>query len=163
MTTVEEAVTALRSIDLQSLQSEVDNLRAIKTWAMNRLGVDYQPGDRVTIISPEPSEIGGGWEHYREALAPGQTGIAGSITFNQFSKRWQVLVGMDRAWSIHAEGWGDGARTVRHWRGVASEAPAGYELYDKWEQRYPNGQVKHFSMAVEWLAKAPAQTLGGAA
>lgn len=155
MSAIEATVDALKSLNLQALKSEVDNLRAIKEWALAQLKVDYRPGDRVVITSARPSEAGGGWHHYREALAPGQTGIAGEITFNSFSNCWQVLVGLDRTWSVHERGWGDTAGLIRYWNGPADETPEGYEpprAYD--QERHPDGKVKHFAMKVEWLAKA---------
>lgn len=160
MTAFDDTVTALQSLDLQALRYEVETLRAIKAWAMDRLGVDYQPGDRVVIAAADPSDVASsprsGWHHYREALAPGQSGIAGEITFNSHSNRWQVLIGLDRAWSVHTDGWGDAARTRRCWRGPVDETPEGYTPPSRYDQeRHPGGRVKHFAMDVSWLAKAP--------
>lgn len=153
MSAVEDTVAALRSLNLQALQSEVDNLRAIKDWAMTQLGVDYKPGDRVVIVSSAPSSVerGSGWYHYREALEPGQTGTAGEITFNSSRKCWQVLVGMDRAWSVSTETF---RPPTRYWSGPASETPDGYVAPSKFDQeRYPEGKVKWFAMKVEWVAR----------
>ncbi|MGW2398696.1 hypothetical protein ACWCYY_19300 [Kitasatospora sp. NPDC001664] len=72
-------------------------LRAINQWALDQLGASYEPGDRVVITSPRPSDGGGGWAHYAEALGIEQTRITGESTFNTHSKRWQVLVGIDRS------------------------------------------------------------------
>lgn len=155
MSAADETVAALRSINLQALAAEVENLRAIKAWAMARLDIDYRPGDRVVIVSSAPSEAGGGWKHYREALAVGQTGIVGEIEFDAYRNRWGVLVGMDRTWSVREHGWGAGVRLVRHWNGPVDETPDGYESPSAYNQeRHPGGRVKHFYMDVEWLAKA---------
>jgi hypothetical protein len=159
VTSIDDTLVALQGLNLQQLRYEVETLRATKVWAMTQLGVDYQPGDRVTITSPDPAwqadDRNSGWHPYRESLAVGQTGIAGEITFNASRDRWQTLVGLDRAWSISTNGWGGSARLVRHWRGPAREAPDGYELYDGWEQRHPEGQVKWFAMDARWVALAP--------
>lgn len=150
MAALADAVTALKSLNLQQLQAEIDTLHAIRDWAMAQLGIDYEPGDRVVIDSDRPSELGGGWHHYREALAPGQTGIAGEISFNTHSKRWQVLVGMDRSWSVHDEDFGPARR---YWNGPASEAPEGYTPC-----KGEAGTVKHFFMDVQWVSKAATHT-----
>lgn len=156
MPAFDDALAALEGIDLQELRAEVGNLRAVKEWALDQIAVDFQPGDRVVITSPEPSKTGGGWDHYREALAPGQTGIAGEITFNAYAKRWQCTVGMDRTWSVHPavlHGSRDGL--IRHWNGPVRELPEGFEPQPAFHQeRYPDGKVKHFGMDVRWLAKA---------
>lgn len=155
MTAVEDTVAAIKGLDLQALQSEVNELRAIREWALAQLDVDFTTGDRVVITSLRPSQVGGGWEVYREALAVGQTGIAGKIYFNQNSKRWQVLVGMDRAWSVHESGRFDDPKMTRYWRGPASETPEGFEPPSEYDQqRHPEGRVKHFALDVTWLAMA---------
>lgn len=141
----------LVALDLRELKSEVDNLRAIKTWALANLGIDYTAGDRVRIVSPEPSSRGDGWACYSEALAVGQTGIAGEITFNRWAKtpHWDVLVGMDRCWSTHERDWGD-RQTVRYWRGPAAEVPPGFTVPDGYP---PEGRAKWFSMRLSWVTK----------
>lgn len=156
MTALDEALDAINSINLQNLRSEIDNLRAIKAWALQQLGVDYQPGDRVVIVDDYPSSVGKGhgWYHYREALAPGQTGIAGEIFFNATHGIWQVDVGMDRTWSVSEE-W-NGAK-IRYWNGPAAETPDGYVPPTKFDQeRHPDGKVKHFFMEISRVAKADA-------
>ena len=144
----------LMAVDLGELKSEVKNLRAIKAWAIESLGVDYTTGDRVEIISPKPSESTGGWAAYSEALAVGRTGEAGEISFNCFANRWDVHLHMDRAWSTSS--WGDGERIVRYWKGPADETPQWFEppsVFD--QQRYPDGKIKIFAMPVTWLRKVP--------
>jgi hypothetical protein len=163
VTDLDEALAALAKINQQGLRAEIDNLRAIKTWALAQLGVDFKPGDRVVITSHEPSTTGGGWHHYREALAPGQTGIAGEITFNAHANRWQCLVGMDRSWSVHERQTFPPAADpiiTRYWNGPADETPDGYEppnAYDR--EPHPIGKIKHFAMDVRWIAPAAAAGL----
>ncbi|MGW2920351.1 hypothetical protein ACWDBF_21170 [Streptomyces angustmyceticus] len=149
MTTLDEILAALGDIDPQSLRSEVAQLRAIEAWAMRQLDVDYKIGDRVRIDSPYPAQAGGGWEHYREALAPGRTGMVEEINFNRFRDRWYALVAMDRTWSVHHDETG----TTRYWNGPASETPEGYTPPSKYDQQlHPDGKIKRFSMDVTWLA-----------
>lgn len=132
------------------LRYELRTLRAIRAWAIEQLGLDYEPGDRVVICSPEPSTRGGGWTHYSEALAIGQTGIATKIEFSLSSNAWYVTVGMDRAWSVSD----NGEKVTRHWRGPADLTPEGFEPPSEFDQEYyPNGQVKHFYMKTAWVKK----------
>jgi len=153
----DDTLAALEGISLQRLRAEVYNLRAIKAWALDQLAVDFKPGDRVTITSPKPSETGGGWSHYREALAPGRTGSAGEITFNEHANRWQCLVGMDRTWSVHCEErYGAPDTYTRYWFGPVGETPDGHEPPSGYDQeRHPEGQIKYFAMDVAWLASTP--------
>ncbi len=157
MTRLDDAVDALAAADVQAIRYEVKNLRAIKTWAIEHLGLDYAPGDRVAIVSPKPASIGRGWHPYREALAPGQTGIAGEIAFNELYGYWYVEVGMDRAWSV------SGLDDARYWHGPADETPAGFEPPSDYDQkRHPNGRVEVFALRVEWVANAQPIGLGEA-
>lgn len=153
MTAFDSALDALKSIDMHALRSEVDNLRAIKAWAVQQLAIDYKPGDRVRIVSEDPADtkLGHGWYHYREALAPGQTGIVGEIFFNAAHGVWQVDVGMDRTWSVHDHG----GKQIRYWNGPADETPDGYVPPTDFDQeRHPHGRVKHFFLLVDEVARA---------
>jgi len=157
VTEFDDLLDKLASVNTQTLRYEVEKLRAIKTWALDHLGIDYKPGDTVVITSPKPSQVGGGWDRYREALAPGQTGTAGEITFNPHGKRWQCTVVMTRTWTVNEQrdGLGHLRETTRRWKGPADETPDGFEPpspYDR--QRYPDGEPVHFFMDVTWLAKA---------
>lgn len=144
MSALTKVLEHLTSLDVQSLKSEVEDMRAIREWALASLGLGYQTGDRVQIVSPMPSQTGGGWACYSEALSVGQTGVAGGISFNRFASGWYVLVGMDRSWSTH-----DRSRSVlRFWNGPADECPEGYELPSGYP---PEGKVKNFSMPVDWV------------
>lgn len=143
-----KAVEHLKMLDLQGLKSEIEDLLAIREWALANLGIDYATGDRVQIVSPKPSQTGGGWACYAEALAVGQTGVAGEISFSRFARSgWYVLVGMDRSWSTHEDRNGP----TRMWNGPAAEVPAGHTLPGGYP---PEGRTKNFSMPVDWVRKA---------
>lgn len=147
MSYINDMIEALDSTRIGDLRSELKNLQAIKAWSIGQLGLDCQPGDRVTIVSEQPSSTGRGWAAYSEALALGQTGIAGEITFNEYANRWQVDVGLDRCWSTHDD--------RRYWKGPAELTPEGFIPPDDYDQKtWPNGRVKHFSMDVSWVRKA---------
>jgi hypothetical protein len=145
-------IDELVKFDLWEVKRDVDRLREIEKWAIASLGLDYKPGDRVEIIHPRPSQSTHGWFAYREALAVGQTGIAGEISFNQYSHggrgAWHVLVGLDRCWSVDKRG--DG-QIVRYWRGPAAEVPEGFTVVPYYP---PEGKIKWFSLAVSWVQKA---------
>lgn len=146
MSALVETVEHLKAIDMQALKSELEDLHAIREWALASLRIDYRTGDRVEIVSPYPSNTGKGWACYSEALAVGQTGVAGGISFNRFAKGWYVLVGMDRSWSTH-ERWN--RPPERFWNGPADECPEGYTLPGGYP---PEGKVKYFSMPVAWVS-----------
>lgn len=150
--TITDTRTALDH--LRGLADEVEDLRALKEWAERNLGIDYTTGDRVTIVSPEPSRRSDGWKRYREALAPGQTGIAGEITFNRYAGEWYVLVMMDRCWSVHERGMGEPA-DVRYWYGPADERPQGYH------PAHEMNRTKNFAMRIGWVRKATTDTTEG--
>lgn len=150
MSALTQQLEHLSTLDVIGLKSEVENLRAIKEWALRSLGIDYETGDRVQIVSPEPSSRGGGWACYSEALSQGQSGVAGAISFNQFSGHWYVLVGLDRGWSTSTRGYGATLRTERYWWGPADQMPEGYERY---AFDPPEGKVKYFALRVDWVAK----------
>lgn len=144
-----DTLTDLLAVDLHQLKTDVDRLRAIEKWARDSLNLDYATGDRVQIISERPSQNTHGWACYVEALAVGQTGIAGSISFNSYHGRWDVLVGMDRCWSVHKRGWPE--QVYRSWCGPASEAPEGFEVPLYYP---PEGKTKWFGMPVSWVRRA---------
>jgi hypothetical protein len=147
----DDLLALLTPSNVQRICSDLERLRAIEQWALDSLRLDHKPGDRVVITSPEPSNVGEGWHQYREALAPGQTGIAQEIRFNRYCNCWQVLVGLDRSWSVHTES----DRTTRYWNGPASETPDGHTPPSAFDQEHhPNGRTKHFAMNVRWVRKA---------
>lgn len=152
MTAADSALDAITAIDTHTIRAEIENLRAIRDWALRQLNLDYQPGDRVVITSTAPSGQRGGWARYSEALAPGQTGIAREIEYNQYNGAWQVLVGMDRTWSTSKH---DDGTVTRHWNGPTDETPEGFEPPSPFNQEHhPDGRVKHFAMDVSWVRKA---------
>lgn len=141
----------LVALDLAELKREHTYLTQVRDWARASLGLDYTTGDRVEIINPKPSQSKDGWRCYAEALAIGQSGIAGDISFNSYANGWYVLVGMDRTWSTHTTGLGE--ITGRYWNGPPSETPEGFKpAYDR--DKHPEGKVKHFSMPVSWVRSA---------
>lgn len=157
---LDEVVDAIKAFDLQALSREYKTLIGIRDWALRNLGLDYQQGDRVVITDPAPSMRGGGWDAYREALSPGQTGIAGEVTFDETRGTWYVLVGMDRSWSVHERG-GFERACVRYWKGPAAETPEGFEAPGTYDQeRYPDGRTKHFYMHVDWVVRAASDKPG---
>jgi hypothetical protein len=97
MTELDKALDALTGIRIQDLRSEVDNLRAVRDWAVQQLRLDYRPGDEVVIVSDRPSstKAGSGWYPFRMELAEGQTGIAGDVFFNASHAKWQVEVAIE--------------------------------------------------------------------
>lgn len=150
MSQLDDLLKAIDTTRSGDLRHEIENLRAIKAWAIQQTGIDYEPGDRVVIVSSRPSTTGRGWHHYREALAVGRTGVAGEITFSDFHDRWYVLVGMDRAWSVHD---GPGG-AIRYWKGPAELTPEGFTPPSKHDQEHhPDGQTQHFSMPLDWVKK----------
>lgn len=143
----------LVALDVRQLKAEFDQLQAIREWALDNLGLDYVAGDRVEICHPRPSQSTDGWKCYAEALAVGQTGIAGEISFNSHAKAWCVLIGMDRTWSTHEQGSWREQTVVRYWNGPLAEMPEGHlPTYDL--DKYPEGKTKHFFMRVDWVRKA---------
>jgi len=145
-------IDTLVALDMRALKHELDNLRAIRDWAIANLGLDYTAGDRVVIDSVKPSRVGGGWTAYAEALVIGQTGVAGEIKFNAARWTWQVTVTMDRAWAtsrLHSDG-----KVTRFWCGPVGEIPEGYEPPSRYDQEhYPDGRGKNFMMDVTWVRR----------
>ena len=130
------------------LKYELETLQAIRQWAIDQLGLDYEEGDRVMIIHPRPSQVGGGWAHWSEALEIGQTGIAGELKFDKRKGEWYLIVGMDRAWSV------SDFSGKRYWHGPAHLTPEGYEPPSKHDQEHhPDGQTQWFHMDPSWIQK----------
>lgn len=141
-----QAVNTITSVD-----EELRHLRSIAEWARRSLGLGYDTGDRVVIVSHEPAHVGGGWSKYREALAKGATAIAGEIRFNEHRGIWQVAVMLDREWSV--SDWN--GRTVRYWRGPVADTPDGYEPPSKYDQEnHPDGKRHWFHLAASEVRSA---------
>lgn len=142
-----------------NLKYEIETLYGIKDWALRNLGIDYKEGDRVKIVSDEPSSVdrNSGWYQYREALAVGRTGRAGAISYSAYNKLWHVYFITDTAWSVHEEMlWnGEASNVRRYWKGKYEDTPDGMTPpgdYDR--EHHPDGKEKLFSMRLDWLAKA---------
>ena len=119
-------VHTLRSLErtpFGDLRREVENLEAIREWAIRR-AASYGVGDRVQIVAPIPFGTPGnrnGWWPYREALAIGATGAAGEFWFiNSDKQKWCVDFCPDRAWTYHED------TGVRRWKGPEGQRPEGY-------------------------------------
>lgn len=159
-----KAFRDLRGQPLNDVLYEIEKLKAIKKWAIKQLGLDYAPGDRVQIVDPPSIRRDSGWWRYREALAAGQTGIAGEVWFSTDSGRWYVDLSMDRTWSVSEEdGYaGQPVKVTRYWNGPASETPEGYRPPSKFDQeRHPGGKIKIFMMRADRLSKVPDFDLSG--
>jgi hypothetical protein len=140
-------------IDMSRFKEEVSYLRAVEAWARASLRLDFTEGDRIEIVDPTPSRNEDGWHAYREALAVGQTGIAGEIKFNQYSKNgkggWQVLFMHDHCWSVHAKNALHPERDLtRYWSGPADQIPDGYTPASRMNR------TKNFMFPVEWVRRA---------
>jgi hypothetical protein len=144
-----DALEILANIDLQKLKEELFRLRELERWARGNLPIDYKEGDRVEIISPKPSvhNSGSGWYIYREALAIGQTGIAGEIKFSPYGTHpgWYVLFQHDHCWSVHER---FNAPLKRIWDGPSDEVPEGYT------PSYKMDRTKNFMFDISWVRKA---------
>lgn len=89
---IDKLVSAIGDIPLNKVREEIGNLREIRKWAVANLGLDYSEGDEVTVISPEPYLVGGGWDPYKNALRTGRKGTVLGIEFNPTSGKWTANV-----------------------------------------------------------------------
>lgn len=140
---------------VSEMGKELQHLRKVEAWALRNLGIDYEVGDRVTLVGTIDFEEAYGWAHYRECLVPGATGVITEIQFNEFSNAgkgaWQAAFMPDREWSIGE--WGGKVR--RYWNGKAEDTPPGYEPPSKFDQEtYPEGRHHHFWMGLRMFKKA---------
>jgi len=92
MSEIDRLLKAVTSLKLDEIRSELNDLRAVQSWAIDQIGIDYSVGDEVTIISEEPQVVGGGWERHRNDLRVGNKGIVQALTFNQTSSKWVANV-----------------------------------------------------------------------
>jgi hypothetical protein len=140
-----EGIAALHHLDLAAMQSELTDLLAIKRWAVASLRLGYGEGDRVEIISPEPSleaqDRASGWYPYREAFGVGQSGVVREIYFNPVANQWVARVALDRCWSVSGDGLGKPFK--RHWHGTKETCPTGF-LWHREED-------KSFAFNVRWV------------
>lgn len=138
----------IASVETGKIRYEVENLRKIKVWALDHLGVDYRAGDHVKIVQPIPTD-NDGWHASREALHVGARGVVREIDFNGSWGYWQALFVPDREWTVSE--WGSGTR--RYWHGPAIETPDGFQPPTKYDQEHhPEGTRHSYAFRVEWLA-----------
>lgn len=151
MTTVDEILDTISGIDTQKLRYEIQNLRAIREWALKQTGMDFVEGDRVVIAEDLDIKPDSGWWHYRETLAKGQTGIVKQIGFNDWHSYWYASFVPDQEWAITS--WPTDA-VLRYWHGPREATPEGYNPPSDYEaEHYPEGRKHTFSMNVKRLRK----------
>lgn len=151
MKSVDEVLEFMCRIDTSSIAYELKKLRAIRAWAMRRLGVDYVVGDRVAIAKVVVSGSSSGWWPYREALAPGALAVVQDIDYNTLLDEWDVAIQLDREWSVHER---HGGGTVRFWNGAFRDTPEGMEPPSKYDrENSPEGRRHAFTMRVTDIRK----------
>lgn len=152
-----------RLSNTSTFRYEVEKLRAIRSWAIEQLDVDYVAGDRVVIkddyFVPKTFADGTahGWWGYRECLVPGAIAIVEKIDFNDYHKYWYANIILDQEWSISEFPW-DAAKypdgVKRYWKGPLAETPTGFEppsLYD--QEQYPEGRKHTWAFEAQDLSK----------
>lgn len=150
MSNLDDFLAVLDSTRPHELRAELKTLQGIRSWAIEQLGLDYEVGDRVTIVNPRPSQTMGGWTHYREALAVGQTGIVARFGFDVHKKEWYIIVDLDRSWSLSEGPQGE----KRYWNGPAHLTPEGFEPPSRYDrEHYPEGKIKSFYMNPYWVTR----------
>jgi hypothetical protein len=115
---IRDAIKSLTTVDLVR---EVENLQAIREWAITQLGI--AEGDHVQIVKPINAE--GGWKPYRECLHVGAEGVATRVHF--YDGSWRVEFMPDREWTYH-ETFPGQTGPVRLWHGPVSTCPAGMQV-----------------------------------
>lgn len=144
-TEIDKIFDFLGAVNLSPAIREISELEAIKEWAIDSLGLDYAPGDRVRICSEVPwetaDERNSGWYPYRYSLTRGREGIAGDIKFSAYHKKWGLNVGLDRCMSITDPPFND-----KHWYGPEEDTPDGFEFIRE--------EIHWFHMNVHWVQKA---------
>ena len=153
-----DLITCLSALNFQDFQYELKKLRALREWAFERAGINYEEGDKVRlndeffVSSKNRDGSPNGWWHYRECLAGGALGTAVRIDFSPYQMAWYTDFRPDREWSVSQERNG----TVRRWHGPAADTPAGYEPPSTFDQEhYPDGRKHIFSMRAEQISKLP--------
>lgn len=153
-------IDAFKGQPIRSALYEIEKLREIRDWAIKSLGLDYQPGDRVQIVTPPDIGKNSGWRGYEEVLAAGRTGTAGEIHFVR--DQWYCDLHVDRGWSCSERQVPDtlipgrwNTVTDRYWWGPADETPPGMKPPSRFDQdRHPEGRVKIFMLRALSLAHA---------
>jgi hypothetical protein len=152
-----ELIAWLDKIDIQDLRRELEKLQALRTWALERAGIDYAEGDEVRIrsdyIVSSKNRDGSpnGWWHYRECLAGGALGTVTRVDFSPYQMAWYAGFRPAREWSLSEMG----GEIVRHWHGPVADTPEGYRPPSQFDQdRYPEGRKHTFCMRAEDLRRA---------
>jgi hypothetical protein len=144
------------NLNTQDFQWQLKKLNAMRSWAMEKAGIDFEVGDAVVIApgfvvrSRNADNSPNGWWGYRECLNEGATGVAHDIDFSPHINTWVVDFKLDREWSI-SEFAGD---TSRYWHGMVGDTPPGYRPPSSYDQEhYPEGRRHIFSMRASDLRK----------
>jgi hypothetical protein len=152
-----DLIAWLDKLNIQDLQWELKKLRALREWALEQAGIDYEEGAKVRIdddyVVSSRNKDGSpdGWWHYRECLAGGAVGTATRIDFSPHQMAWYVNFRPDREWSVDQM---DG-KTVRYWHGPVADTPEGHKPPTAFDQEhYPDGRKHTFSMRAEDLRRA---------
>lgn len=153
-----DLITWLDKLDVQAFQWELKKLRALRIWAMQQAGIDYEEGGRARIVdgytvsSLNSDGSANGWWDYRECLAGGATGTVVRIDFSPHHMAWYADFRPDREWVLFEMR----GETVRNWHGPADDTPDGYAPPSAWEQEhYPDGRKHIFAMRAENLRPLP--------
>jgi hypothetical protein len=155
---LDDLITWLGKLDIRDLRYELEKLRALREWALDRAGVDYEEGGAVRVRSGyavarlNKDGSPNGWWHYRECLAGGALGTVTRIDFSPHQMAWYAGFRPDREWSVSETG----GKTVRRWHGPVADTPEGYEPPSAFDQEnYPDGRKHIFSMRAEDLRGVP--------
>lgn len=165
LASLDDMLDVLDRLDVNKFKWDLTKLKAIRAWALDRAGVDYDVGDKVRIkdtyrMNPTHSDgQANGWWHYRECLVPGATATVMKIDFNPYhGGYWTATIKLDREWSV-----GENPDTckydVRRWHGSAADTPDGMEPPSGYDQEnYPEGRKHTFAFDAEMLSRVPADS-----
>jgi hypothetical protein len=140
----EELLDTLASVDQQELHYELKKLRAIRAWALDKLCLTYEVGDVVEIASTWHLDLNKspGWAVYKEALAPGARAKVLRIDFNSVHGYWYTDIALEREWSYVKSV----TEEERWWHGPIAETPEGMHSPTPYDQEhYPNGRKHTFA------------------
>lgn len=157
---ISDLITWLDKLNVQEFRYELRKLQAIREWALEQAGIDYEEGSKVRITDGHAvtghhrDGSANGWWHYRECLAGGALGTVTGIDFSPLHKAWYAYFRPDREWAIiETRG-----QMRRLWHGPAADTPEGFEPPSAYDQEhYPDGRKHVFSMRAEDLHRAEAQ------
>lgn len=139
---------------LDAINYELRKGSAIRAWALDHIGVNFDVGDKV-VLSGLRIKDGSGWSSYREAMADGSTATVTAIDFNAAHNYWYADIVLDREWATSSDG-----KYGPFWHGPVAETPEGMDPPSPFDQdRYPNGRKHTFSMPVEYLSRFAEEAL----